>query len=298
MAAEVWSRLGRNRTLAGLALGTHEGRVDLRGLAFEDGSKGRAGRPIELESAHLQGLDLSGARLPELRLLGGTVDNCRLDGALLDGVRIWGVDLRDSSFMRASLRRSVLGGWLKGRGNTFRNVDFSNAHLQRIVTPTALFEDCIFGQTTLANAEFDSDFVRCVFSGRLQDVYFYANGVQPGKRYPNRIEDVDFRDASFRWVGFKGFDLERVAFPVDPNHVVVEPYRCVLERVLAELKTLDIQRGAIGLFEEALKWAGPNQVRGLFNQLDLAEVSVAGEPPVIDILRQAIEVCRAAGRLK
>lgn len=303
LATEVWQRLRTGKGLDGLTVDVHEGRHDLRGLSIVGGVASKL-RPwekwlveersgsAELRGVRLLGLDLTGSSLPSLRVFGGAIQGCKFDRAELPDLRLWGVEVEDTSFRASNLSGSVLGGWLDGRGTRFRRVDFSRAKLAAIATPSATFDGCKFADVRLSNVEFDSDFFDCVFTGTLRDVYFYAFGAQPGKSYPNRLERVDFSGAEFRWVGFKGFDLDSVALPTGDDHLIVDAYPCSLREAAGRLRERGTELGLAALFEEALKWAGPHQARGVFNRKDLAEVSttpLAG----VQALEDAMRACGA-----
>lgn len=283
LAAEVVRRVVRGQRLDAMGLGEHQGRVDLRGLAVPSEvprQRGIFGKwavsaisGTEIRSGRLEGLDLSFADWPGIRILGGQIVNCVFHRAKLRDLRLWAVDVNDSSFALADLRGAVLGGWLGGRGNTYLRTSFRSSDLRDLATPTAVFEDCDFSLANVKACEFDSDFIRCQFAGLLEGVIFHANGVQAGKRYPNRFLDVDFRQAELRMVSFRGFDLDRVDLPDSPTHRVIERYRCTLTNLIGELhRTARHPRARAG-FEYDLKFAGPNQQRGVVNTLDLIDDS-------------------------
>jgi hypothetical protein len=73
--------------------------------------------------------------------------------------------VRDGSFVKSDLRRSVPGEWYAGAGNRFERVDFSSAELDRIN----------FWQSSL---------VRCRFAGPVRDVVFDRRMSGEGKAGP------------------------------------------------------------------------------------------------------------------
>jgi uncharacterized protein YjbI with pentapeptide repeats len=295
--------LGGNR-LDDLRLTEHGGRVDLRGIAapaperlktFE--KKGwvvaELGGLLKFEGVKLTDLDFSGGRLESVRFFNSTVNNCRFDAAQCQDWRLWAVDVTDTSFVGADLRKAVLGAWYEGRGNLYRRVNFSSANLRSIVCPAATFVDCDLGDAQLTKVDFQSSsFIRCRFAGLLREVTFYDHGFKTGKPDPNLMEDVDFSEAELRMVEFRRLDLDRVKFPTSTDHLTVHHYRCVLERAVRELHTDANWKGLCAVMELMLKWAGPRQEQGVFNRRDFVEMADEGEAEfAVSLLRRLEAEC-------
>ena len=159
----------------------------------------------------------------------------------------------------------------------------------------ATFVDCDFSNANLHKIDFQSSgFVRCRFAGELREVIFWNHGFQTGKPDPNPMEDVDFSGAVLRDVEFRRLDLGRVRLPEDPDHLIVRPYRCVLERALERLKGRGGPEAAVlsVVLAHSLKWAGPNQEAGVFNKRDLADGGPEGARFAEKLLRQAEQECQ------
>jgi uncharacterized protein YjbI with pentapeptide repeats len=285
LANEVLARLSSRRTLQGLGLGEIDGRLDLRGLTVPQPtrvSSTREGRLrvdtltglVEFDGAELRDLDLRHSQLDSIRFFRCSVVNCRFDGARCRDWRLWAVDVTDSSFVGADLRSSMLGAWHNGRGGTFRNVDFSRADFRDAVSSTATFVDCDFSYARLVKIDFDSSgFIRCRFAGELREVTFWDHGFKTGKPDPNPMEDVDFSNATLRWVEFRRLDLDRVRFPNDADHIVVRNFPCVLRSILGALHGNEspAARHLRVFCEHDLKWIGEHQQVGVFQRLDLGD---------------------------
>jgi uncharacterized protein YjbI with pentapeptide repeats len=222
----------------------------------------------------LADLDLSGAQLEELRVMRGSITDCRFERANCREWRLWAVTTHDTSFHRADLRGALLGGALDGREDTWHRVTFTRADMRGIVSAFASYIDCDFSHARLDRVDFyASVFVRCTFAGRLPEVIFNRTGGWAEERaHPvvNEMEDVDLSGAEFDYTEFRGLDLDRVKLPEGGDHIIVRNYRCVLERVIAELSG-DSTPSARSLrvhFQQYLKWAGPTQAIGMFNAKD------------------------------
>jgi uncharacterized protein YjbI with pentapeptide repeats len=304
LSAEVVRRLQSNKKLGGLGLGEHDGRVDLRGFTWSphtqtsSGLFGKwrveqtAGLP-ELRSVRLDGLDLSWSAIERPLIFTSTIRDCRFEGARLRGMKLWAVDVQSVSFRAADLRDTVLGATLDGRWNTFERVEFTNADLRGTITPEASFRGCDFSGARLDKVEFQSDFVDCRFGGPLDGVIFHSRswpmpGARPGTR---TFENVDFGDAEFHWVEFRGFDLDTVTFPSAPGHVIVDPLRCSLERAIEKLNATGDHAGLVAVLELTLANAGPNQRRAVFDVRALREAAGAATEPVEQLLVDGMRDC-------
>jgi uncharacterized protein YjbI with pentapeptide repeats len=301
LATEVFSRLSAHKSLSDLKLEQFNGRLDLRGISTPApvglGPRETKGWVVEelvglvkLERAQLVGLDFSGGRLESLRFFNTTIQNCRFDDVSCQDWRLWAVDVTDTSFVGADLRKSVLGAWYEGRGDIYKKVDFSRANMRSIICRAATFVDCNFGDAQLAKVDFQSSgFVRCRFAGLLREVIFYDHGFRTGKPDPNTMEDVDLSDAELRMVEFRRLNLDRVQFPKSADHLIVRRYRCVLERALRELQTDSRWSGLRAVFANRLKWAGPHQDAGAFNRRDLVEMGGEAEAVFAETLLRRLE---------
>lgn len=101
------------------------------------------------------------------------------------------------------------------------------------------------------------------------------------------MEDVDFGDATLRFVEFRRLDLDRVTFPSSPDHLVVRAYRRTLDCALREVDRSDnaVGRRARALLEHRRKWSGPHQETGVFHKQDLGD-NEAEAAWLEDILRR------------
>src|SRR5665213_2938438 len=205
-------------------IGAHEGRRDLRGLALPDPKTvGRvvAGGVVaeamtglqEFRGVRWQGLDLSHARLPNLRFFGAAISDCRFVGTLCRDWRLWDSEVAGSSFAESDLREAALGTWQEERTNTWRDVTFDRADLRGALALGCVLEHCSFLASRLKDIQFQQATIRhCRFSGRLQDLLFDGREIA-GKPNPGVFADVDFSEATFEDVEFRGCRFDGVKLP-------------------------------------------------------------------------------------
>lgn len=270
--------LGSGRELPD-GIGVHDGRRDLRGLALSaPASVGRVATGgvgalamsglNEIRDAHWQGLDLSHSRLPGLRFFDSVIEDCLLDGAACRDWRLWGCAVTDSSLTSADLRDAALGTWHDGRTNAWRNVDFTGADLRGALALGCLMENCSFAESRLKGAEFQqADLRHCRFAGLMEDVLFDGREI-PGRPEAAVFVDVDFSEAAFRDVEFRGCRFDGVTLP--PGVYAVPGFPPVARRVvelLAEDESVEARmlRAELSL---ALKMPGADTSVGVFNRAD------------------------------
>jgi uncharacterized protein YjbI with pentapeptide repeats len=290
LAAAFVSNLQRGRKMKEpVGFGLHEGFIDARGLSLRGEATGAGAGPqeafvVEVRGARLQHVDLSGAELSGLRLFDCSLVDLRLERVRLPDFRVWRSLFERIDFEGADLSAAILGPWLNGKGNSYRHVDFSGADLRGILCPAATFTDSVFEGTRLDGVDFQSSsFTRCRFAGELRDVIFWDRGFETGKPDPNRMDDVDFRDATLPWVEFRHLNLDRVWLPDGPEHVVLKPYREVLTCAANKLPVED--RAGHALISHRRRWWGPKQRVGVIHEEQLAE---SADPAR---LRQILEDC-------
>jgi len=314
---ETWSRLVTGpRGLAGrlvkrleeVAYGrriearTKDGRLDLRDLVVPEPQRSRGpvvgGNVIsrleaftELRGRRLTRLDLSGARLPSFRLIDCVIEDCRFDGAVCQDLRLWGTVIRDCSFEGADLRESALGGTSGRKRNRFERVRFDRADLRGTVHSAAAMNSCSFAGADLTKVEFNGTvFEACRFSGRLQEVSFHRQGFGDEGFPPNEMKDVDFTEAEFSWVDFRGLELHSVRWPKREDHLVFDDFHPRVDRVIAFVADrTDLEsRAARAVFEHMRKWSPPGRRTGVVNLTELAAPEFAGAElaaRIVEILR-------------
>ncbi|MGP0059295.1 MAG: pentapeptide repeat-containing protein [Beijerinckiaceae bacterium] len=170
--------------------------------------------------------------------------------------------------------------------NLFNDVDFTSADLRKTVYVAAGFTGCKFTNTKLDKVDFQSsNFTDCAFEGELREVIFCRKGFK-GENFPeNRMARIDLSRARLRWTEFRGLDLKDVYFPKDDEHIIVENFPEVLEKLLNFFKSMSdngSKRLAAAL-KNRRKWLGTNQTVGIFNKADLVEI--AGEEGLQSFMR-------------
>lgn len=304
LQAEVVRRLKSGKSLDGLGLEKFNGRIDLRGLVLPEptvrerrqtffGTVATASGKTEFENVDFEGLDFSRAYLKDLLISNCRIHNCLLDHSNCQNIRVWGTEFHECSFRKADLSGSALGGTLGKQRNHFRAVDFSVADLRgaSFAGGGAKFTECIFKDANLLKVGFEgSVFEDCQFAGKLREVQFYRLGFKAEGFPPNEMKRVDMSEAMLHFVEFRGLDVRDVRWPSDDQHIIVHNYRKALDYVLAQLKDrLDLSaRKFVAVLNHRRKWAGANQLAGIFNKKDLVEIGgEAGAIEILDLLRES-----------
>jgi len=309
--AEAWRRLLTGESLTDLSLPKKNGRIDFSGLVLPQpkvlerrnipfGKMERYEPNALFQKAKLHDIDFSQSKLDSLSFEESELSNCCFDRCELRNLRIWASTIRDCTFCDADLRESGLGlatieRPLSGKRNRFINVEFAKADLRNTVYVAAAFEQCSFRFAKLVNILFGtSTFKDCSFEGELREVRFWRSDLSvrgfPTDAFPpNEMIDVDFSRATLRDVEFRGLTLDRVRLPNDPDHIILEDFPGVLDRLISTLtqqqdQTAKILLAYLGAYR---KWTVPS-ARGVLNKQDLAEI----DPSTVDRLLALLDKFR------
>lgn len=271
--------------------GTHDGRLDLRGISIPAGGIG--GR-LDIRERRLERIDFSYATIEDLSLIDAELDDCIFLGTKLEKFRMWGSRLSRCRFERADMRECVLGGIsLAGRPCSHEDVQFIRCDLRRMSPNRVTFKRCRFDECRISNVECDdARFIDCSFIGLLDDVRF--NNMAQAR---DAMTNVDFSHARLRYCEFRRYDFDendQIKWPVDGRHFVVTNYKCILEHVVAGTVR---DRGPSGQVHTIAgmqrKWAGPAQSVGVISLWDYSGNPDEAQSVAIlrAILTEAIAAC-------
>jgi uncharacterized protein YjbI with pentapeptide repeats len=291
MNANLWQELIHGKSLRDAGIPKIDGRYDLRRLHVPEPHATKTmrtpladvsvlGGVTSIQSASWESIDFSSSQLPGLRFLDCQIGNCVFDRCHIRDLRVWRTDFSNVSFRSADLRGAVLGGTREKEGtrNSFRDVDFTAADMRGTVYGAAEFVRCKFNHAKLNKVDFQSStFTDCSFEGELREVLFYRRGFEGERFPPNEMKRVDFSRAKLRWSEFRGLDLSDVSFPADDEHIVIDSFPEILDRLLAFFcgRTDSGSRRLFASFQLDKKWLGSRQRVGVLNKRDLIEM--AGE---------------------
>jgi len=174
------------------------------------------------------------------------------------------------SFTKADLRGAAVGTGHAGRGNVWRQVDFSGADFRVGVSQGALYEACEFAAAKVSGVQFSQcTFDRCRFAGLVANVLFDGRDL-PDRPAPPQMRDVDFSAAEFREVEFRRFDLEDVRLPDDPDIRLYRRARCVAGHGIQLLDGDEskLARGLRAVLNNRLRGPGDDREADVFNRRD------------------------------
>ncbi len=247
LAVQVIDRLKKGRSLDDLGLGSSDGRVDLTELPEIRGQ-------AEIRGRSLSGLDFTRAQLNGWRLSSCEIVDCRFDRARCAGWVLWHCTIKNCTFIGSSNRGSILGSYPEGGRVNWQGVSFAEADLRHSAAYGAIFRDCDFSHARLEESNFHQcELSHCRFAGRIEDVLFDGRAL-PNHAPPVEMDDVDFGDAHFVDVDFRGFSLRKVHLPRDPDVFPVRRFPCVAQRVIEGLTAQDSEPARIvrGVLANAL----------------------------------------------
>lgn len=284
MVSTIFRRLLAGESVDDLELDRYNGRVDLRYLPapapevirefdIEGIRAASMGNLLRFHDVTLEQLDLTGARLPSIRFHSCAIKDCIFDSADCRDWRLWNTEVERSSFRRTNFREAAVGTWEGGSRNEWRGVDFAGSDF-RVTNPLgALFDNCNFGSAKLKGVEFlQCSVVRCRFAGELADVTF------DGRRFedsaiPTPLKEVDFTNAHFTNVVFRGCEFDHVELPEDPDLRLVSNFPCVATHILKSIATDGRveARQIAGVIQNRIRGPIRPQSSDVFNRRDYQE---------------------------
>jgi uncharacterized protein YjbI with pentapeptide repeats len=238
-ALENWKKTKR---LEAVAFGSHEGRLDLRGLSIYTNVEGVSSKkvaadgvsrdytfvtldkPPEFHNVKWESIDFSHAEIDHLRLFLSELRDCRFVGATMRDWRNWGTHFTDCDFSEADLQNSNIGGApYKGKHVEYTNCAWRKGRLKAITLSGGLYRNCRFEDVKLANEQVtDARFIGCRFSGRLEEIRFDGRAIDsrmPWAVRPDAMVDCDLSDCSLDDVQFNGIDTRGIKLPPQGQRV-------------------------------------------------------------------------------
>ncbi|MFC9425808.1 pentapeptide repeat-containing protein [Streptomyces sp. NPDC056987] len=271
--------------LASLPLERHEDRVDLRGIRMGSELPLPSGitaggymveeitTPLDAHGVEFSAIDFTGSSLNSLRFKDCRIVNCLFDEADCRDWRTWGLEVVDSNFSNTAMRACHLGTWNEGDRSTYVRVDFSGADLKSSFFSYADFRDCDFSYADVDQLDFRSACFRgCRFAGHLRGTVFWSLPPNSEATDHNLMARVDFRDATLRFVEFRGLDLRDVTLPHSNQYIKVAQYPCVMRLAPDRLRGLPGRNGnrAARLLERQTRWINSKRDVGIWHEEDLA----------------------------
>ncbi|GIH09242.1 hypothetical protein Rhe02_73090 [Rhizocola hellebori] len=304
LAQSVLDQLMHGGDLSGLPIDAHDGRWDLRGISFPKPGKDHTRvTGLEIRNQHWMSMDFAGASMRQIRFFDSELDNCVFDSADCRNWSLWGSRIRDCSLDTTNLRETIWSSRYP-RTNQMLASTLRGADLRGVVAQEVQTEDCDFSQARLDGAMFERCAIaRCRFAGALSEVVFDGRdlGAAPDGRSrpaPAELDDVDFHGADFRFVEFRGFNLERTRLPDRAGIHLIPKYRSVAHRALAELAADSSKEARILSLRLEYSLRGPFRDRDayVFNRLDFESVADGGSPSLGVLAENVLLANIAEGR--
>jgi len=211
---------------------------------------------------------------------------------------LWHCTIKDCTFIGSSHRGSILGSYPEGGRVNWQGVSFAEADLRHSASYGAVFRDCDFSHARLEESNFHQcELSHCRFAGRIEDVLFDGRAL-PDRAPPVEMDDVDFSDAHFVDVDFRGFSLGKVQLPRDPDVFPIRRFPCVARRVMHALSAQESAPANMvrGMLANALPWLDDRpEAVWVFNRRDWIEWGGEETLRLAEaVMKQAEAECSAA----
>lgn len=179
-----------------------------------------------------------------------TFINCRFEETRFKNVTFINCNFIDLTFSRCSFISCKMAENIGKHSGLFENVQFENCNITRCDFAFPIIRNCRFINNKFSEVEFDgSRFYSCRFVGEIEAAEFRGvsfsarthwlgliRWVDP-RKHKNPMENVDFTEAEFRYVGFAdGINLSNCLFKIDEDNFLIKNPRAVFSRVRAEIE--------------------------------------------------------------
>lgn len=231
--------------------GSHDGRIDLRGLRFGPDDAAHPAKIYEFDGTTLAGIDLSDGIFAGWRMSRTRLVDCRFDRCTFEGLRTYSARFDRCSFIDADLREASLGGgttrW--GRrvyGARYTDCDFTNADLRYLKVDHAWLRGCRFvgsrwrGTRTMSAVFEDCDFREATLREVMFDGRELGSGI-PRRRGANRLHACDFSTTHLIDCSFMAIDFRDCKPPAGPDIVLIASFPA---RAQAAMRYLRDQPGS------------------------------------------------------
>jgi uncharacterized protein YjbI with pentapeptide repeats len=228
-------------------------------------------------TCRLERSNLTKATFRKVWLEKSEFSNVDFQQADLSGLADHANNYKDCRFVATRFDHANLGY----EGSRYEQCLFERASFRKSAFARTQFDGCTFAHCALVNIDFEaSSFSRCKFVGPLRDVWF-RNGYSHtaladefGPAPPNRMQRVDFSEASFWGVTFGGgVDLSTVIPPQDGRHHLYDRWPERFRQVDGGLATAPTgTRQGIDLFLKAFEASSSRQDHYIVNEADMNEI--------------------------
>lgn len=230
--------------------GTHEGRVDLRGVVIETPKRipvnenfERVSRIYEFAGIEIKDVDLSHSILPEWRVLRTSFSNCLFDSSTFPSLRTYSAKFVECSFRDSFLREASLGAQEseKKPGSLYEVCDFTGADLRDVNTDHGSFINCAFtGSQWRKTRTLTAVFENCDFrEADISEVFFDGRRFDskgPAGLGENKLAGCDFSTSRLESTSFLAIDFRNLIPPRGERYVLVDNYPPRVKIALDRLK--------------------------------------------------------------
>ncbi len=202
------------------------GLLDLRGIDFDF---------VIVRDAILDKLDFSYASFVSCLIENTEISQCHFYFADFTDSTDNGNSYKDIYFSNCKFQKAGLGY----NGSKYLRCTFINCNFKKSIFIRAEFYDCEFISCNLKDIDFNgSSFERCVFKGKLEDVWFRggyrfkSDIVEFGTPKKNVMKNVSFRDASLNGITFSNdCDLATIELPLLGKYYLLDKWLFRLNRL-------------------------------------------------------------------
>lgn len=209
---------------------------------------------------------------------------------------MWNTQVRDSSFLGAKMRGSALAALAEPDPVAetalplWTGVCFDGADLRDTSMSAGAVNSCTFERSKLDRATFENvSMSDCRFTGSIKRAEFFGYPIGGGGPRCRPMTRVDFSEAHFVDVTFRGCRFVDVQFPEDQRLLIVDDIHSLAPLALPLLGGDSLEERIARALIENVGPPDPSDSTAVFE-------AVGEEDPAFDLIAQVLERARTASR--
>jgi uncharacterized protein YjbI with pentapeptide repeats len=260
--------LSKNAKIEGFGL-TEDGKNDLRGLQvcgllgdmLDKNTQTRyrtyLAKKVRFINCDFSYADFSGWLFEEC-----IFKNCTFQHTVFKDIKMYACDIFDSTFLKTNFSKSAINLNKGSNSGIIENCYFEESNFRETMFGFPIIRKSVFKNCHLRFTFFNASRLEHVqFEGIVESSFFYGTPktylkpllsfISPYfdiKKYPNRMQDVDFRKAVINGCTFsRGINLEKIKWPDDPELMLIKKPILFFKTLLTniELSSMNIEDKAL-----------------------------------------------------
>lgn len=293
------------------------GRWDLRGAKLSeinDERKIEAGGhsfiqkfgSLKVRSSIIESVDFSFSDISYSVWEKCNISNCLFEEVSAKEIHIVASNFLNCNFKKANLAYSYMNKNIGTDSGSYIGVSFDEANLSECIFCFPIIKNCRFLNCNLKATNFDgSRMENCQFIGEVNSPWFrgYSTTAQKSllglfnkvdtKKYPNRMQNVDFSEAKLIGVSFSNsIDLSKCIFPEDNDYIIINNLKYTMEKaryiIESEWQGEDKRRGMLLIESVYFKKDKQDQSKDIIDTFPISTCDIEFDNKFFGLIRSSL----------